>query len=250
MNDVPVANLDDPMAIGAIIALVRDLGATWIEGANNERAREHRVVWTLLRHHVFEHQLALGRTAEQRAARINALAAARSAANTCIRTGNPDPDRERLAVWLSIERTKLLMATKADAIAALDRELFKSRRQLPQVASASVRAVALEVLGPFDRRVRIEAAKPLVAFARRLPAGLEGALVDRGEVLSRDAMRIDLTPDIDIEGGLPSNPCSTAGVAAWSGVASRHRIAEASRAALVDELEVGSLRATTLALGA
>lgn len=252
MIDVSVTKLGDPMAIDAIIALARALGATWIEtvGKAGRGRLDHRVVWALMRHHVFEHQLALGQTAQQRAARVETITTARSVANIHVRL-DTDPERERLATWLAVERTKLLMASKADAIATLDRELFKSRRQLPEVAAVAVRAVAYSVLEPFRDRVRVETEKPLAAFARRLVAELEDGLVDSGEVLSRDAIAgIELPPEVDLEeDGSRSNPGSIGGAVAWLGGASR-RISETSRSALVDELEVGSLRAMTAALRA
>jgi hypothetical protein len=265
MNDVPVPKPADPMAIGAIIALAHEVGATWVEnmgrdlrgrseeGMTGVESRQGRVLCALLRNHVFEQQYALGRTAQQRAARIKAISTAQSIAIMVrnVRARKADPERERLAIWLGTERTKLLMASKADAIGNLDSELHKVRRQLPDAATAAVRTVSLAVLEPFYERASGETAKPLAAFAKRLVVELEETLADLGEVLSRDAMLgIEPPSDVLIERAEILPVRAVGSLAARLGLVSRRRIEEASRFALINDLELGSIRAMMLALEA
>jgi len=237
---------DIDKACAFIHGLAIESGAVRVE----TQAEEHqRCLCVRLGHHLFEQHRALIRSEAAMLARINALTIARVLAESVLeaRTRQPDAAREALASWLSAERTKFLMATKADALLALHERLAhanQARCQLRASAANASHAIAVELLAELWRRVSAEAEKPIAALSCSLLADLDISLGDLGEHLSPQAlMGFDQVPirglRRDVEWPAPSG--DVAHVVDRVGLSSRQRI-ESAADSLVATLTNGSRR--------
>jgi hypothetical protein len=232
----------------AFTAIERMAIETGAAGVDSHVLQHARNLCLRLEHHLYEHQRALIGATQDFAARINALTIARVLAETVLdaRSCQLDPARVRLAEWLAVERTKFLMATKADAVAAFDDRLAsrnRPRHQLRRDAAAARGEIVEDLLASLWVRLRGAAEPPIRAHAKRLLADLETSLGDLGETLPMNAMAgIDLTP---IRGFRRDTEChAPSGVvthlADCMRLASRRRIEHIARTEVVTRLEGGS----------
>ncbi len=237
------AELDGAFTI--IDQMAREANAVCVEA---HVAQHHRHLCKRLRHHLFEHQRALGRSNHDMLARINALTIARVLAESVLdaRARQPDAERERLVDSLFTERTKFLMGTKADALVAFEDRIVQMREprhQLRWVAAVAAREIVVELLARLWERMRSKAERPVAALSKRLLADLDMSLSDLDETVPLDAMAgVDLSPIRGFRRDLACPPPSgmIAQLADRMGLASRRRIESAARDDVVDSLDRGS----------
>jgi hypothetical protein len=257
-------------ASDAIIALANDTRAPWIASdarritalAAESRAprveryvAEHqRHLCIRLGHHLFEQRRALVCSPAALLARINALSIARVLAENVIETRarEPDPARQTLAASLAVERTKFLMATKADALLALDVELVgadRPRDLFRAAAATTSHAIAVELHAGFRQRMSAEIEKPIAALSKALLSDLEVSLGDLGENISPHALTgFDLPPIRGLRRDIELPASSRRTIADRCGLASRRHVQTAARDYLVDTLAQGSRRVIDRAL--
>jgi hypothetical protein len=195
--------------------------------------------------HLHELQCALQRSTEEMHRRINAITVVRVLAETLIdqRARMPDARRERLLARLEVERTKFLMATKADALVALEARvaaLPHRRRKLREESAAIAHEIATDALADFWQRANATCVGPMVAqTAKELVDELVSALGDLVDALPLSAMA-------GVEriwtGGFHREEDGGAGVRLAHPLARRARIEAAAREELVSALELGSRR--------
>lgn len=180
---------DIERAFAVIDSLAIETGAVTVR----ERAWQHlRQLCARLQSHVGELHGALQRSVEEMHGRVNAITIVRVLAETVIdqRVRAPQHARAKLVAQLELERTKFVMATKADAMVALEDHLARTNH-----ASAAVRAIASAALSGFWQRANSVCVQPMLATTTRaLVEELVVSLGDLGEALPLSAMAgIDAT---------------------------------------------------------
>jgi len=200
-------------------------------------------VFRLLRHHITEHQRALDLGTADRSARVKAFESTRSVVESArgARARARETERERFAGWLTAQRTRLLMASKADAIVALDRVLQRSpdRRTLHIVGSAAAIEIVRALLEPVADRMCAELANLIESSAKRLVGELEATMTELGAAFSTDVMagvELVVMPTIDLaREPRPRTP-------AVGALLGRPQIQREARLELCFELEAASLQ--------
>jgi len=129
-----------------------------------------------LRHHLAERWYALDRPDHENLARCNSLVVARVLAHAVVELHDQNLQQapDELSRWLATERTKFLMATRVDALAAL--------------AGADPERIAAQVLEPFARRVFAGADRSLAKISANLLVELATLLGELAEVVPFDAL--------------------------------------------------------------
>lgn len=136
-----------------------------------------------LRHHLVERRRALDRPDHENLERCNSLTIVRVLAHAVVELHSQNlrlpPDE--LIRWLTTERTKFLMATRVDALAAL--------------AEADPETIARHHLECFARRVFAGADRSLAQIANNLLVELAAVLDELAEVVPFDALAsFELSP--------------------------------------------------------
>jgi hypothetical protein len=216
---------------------------------NRPHVPQQRGLCRRLAYHLSQLQRALGRSDDECNGSINAISIVRVLVEIAIdeRAHRSDDDRDELEAWLCRERTKFLMATKADAVVALRGRLTRmtrGRHELRRAGAAAVHETVGELLGGFRSRLRSETEKRLAMIAKRLLSDVEHSLGDLGEALPLDTVAgLPLTIRA-FTGPMQADPRRSVltSVADRMGVSNRHRIERAASDALVDGIERGTRR--------
>lgn len=239
-------------AVAVVHQLARETGATRIERLADAHRRD---LCRRLRFHILEHQRALVRPRSELDARLNALAIVRVLVENLLelRAHGQDAERTRFADWVAIERTKFVMRTKADALAALGARLadVEARHALRRTAATAVSEIVVELLAALWERLRVAAEDELAAAGRRLLAEVDTSLGDLGEHLPADATAgFDAVPIRGFARHLECPPSSTviASLVDRMGLASKQRIERAARDEVSEALDAGSRRIARRAL--
>ena len=232
-------------AFETIDRMAVETGASRVEP---QLVRHTRHLCLRLQHHLDEHQRALGRATSSLSARVNALTIARVLAEAELdaRARQPHPSRKRLVEWLEVERTKFLMATKADALATFDERmaaLRAPRHRFRESASVVGTEILDALLRALWKRLRVAPDAAIAAHAKQMFADFEASLEDLGEAMPAGAIAgLDLTRDRDLPRDAVRFPSSGVidHLADRMRLASRKRIESGARADFVTGLEAGS----------
>jgi len=233
----------DPIETIAMVANQSGARALALDARGRRDSCRH--LHARLRFHLAELLRALGCSETESAARINTLTIVRVLVESVLesRFRERDPDRERLAAWLAIERKKFVMAHQADALLALQERLFETHLQLRAVAAETVREIATEKLTAFWQRIYGEAARAARRGAERLMADLEASLGDLSAAIPADAMAgVDRMPIVELRRELPWTPSLTLFGQLVGRVRSKQSIIASAQDELVRALDVGSRR--------
>jgi hypothetical protein len=243
----PSRSDDVDRAIGWMEQVSIDTGAVRVESRITQ-CRRHLCM--RLHHHLVEHHRALGCTHQQMAARLHALTIARELTEAALdaQARQPDTRRLELAGWLAQERTKFLMATRADALIALDQQLAAlsgSNHDLRRAALETAHRIAVSHLTRFWDRAHVAATKPVADLARLLIAQLNSSLADLGQRVPLAGIApTDVAPILGFRRDLewPESSGLVAHLADRVGLSSRKRVESAARDTLIAVLEGRSER--------
>jgi hypothetical protein len=249
------ADLRDRNAVAKTLELVDrmalEVGADRIE---KQIIEHYRHLCRLLWQHLAELDRAFGAAIHDTLGRINTLVIARILAEQVFETyaEEPDTDRQAWLKWLTTERTKFLMATKADALVKLDERIAQMttpRNQLWRDAPAAAHEIAVELLATFWQRLRAESDQRLFAVSRRVLDALDRSLGDLVATLPFDGLaRVVGIRGYRRDTAMRFSPGAFTAIAARMGLAGRRKLELAARDELVARLETESLRLTTRVL--
>lgn len=243
---VDTSHMDDiDEALASINEIAIESGASAVE---IHAAAHHRHLCIRLGDHLSEHHRALVRSRAAMLAKIHALTIARTLADCVLqaRSRRPNAARAELTSWLSVERTKFLMSTKADALLGLDERLAQAdppRHLFRSVAADLTHASSVELLSRLWQRTSAQAEHSFAALSKGLLADLDVPLRDLGEHVSPLALTgFDLVPirglRRDVEWPAPSG--IVAQIVDRFGLTNRSRIQSAAHEDLVGALTAGS----------
>lgn len=245
-------DLRDRNALAKTLELVDRMA--WEVGADRvekQIVEHYRHLCRLLWHHLSELDRAFGAAIHDTLGRINTLGIARVLAEQVFdnHAEQPDIDRQALQRWLATERTKFLMASKADALVKLDgriAQLTGPRHHLWRDASAAAHEIAVELLAKFWQRLRTESDQRLIALSKRLLDDIDASFGDLVATLPFEGLaRVVGIRGYRRDSAMRSSPGAFSAIAGRIGLGGRRKAELAAREELVARLETESLRLTT-----